>query len=100
MTRFEIISNRSVEADLLELLEDACPGLYYTLIPEVLGRGRQGVRRGDPIWPEENTVLIIYTETAEARQGVLRAVKALKQHFPKEGIKIFAFEVEPIQLEI
>jgi hypothetical protein len=98
MTRFEIISNQSVEADLLELLDEAWPGIYYTLLPGILGRGRQGVRRGDPIWPERNALVLIYAETVEEREAVLRAVRALKKHFPREGIKLFAYEVEPIRL--
>ncbi len=65
-----------------------------TLLPEMLGRGRHGVRRGDPIWPERNALVIIYTETPEEREAVLRAVRALKKHFTREGIKLFAYEVE------
>jgi len=98
MTRFEIITNQSVEADLLEVLDEAWPGIYYTLLPGMLGRGRQGVRRGDPIWPERNALVIIYTETAEEQEAILRAVRALKKHFPGEGIKLFAYEVEPVRL--
>ena len=95
MTRFDIITNQSVEVDLLELLDEAVPGIYYTLLPGVRGRGRQGVRRGDPIWPEKNALIIIYAETADESQGVAKAVRALKKQFPNEGIKIFASQVEP-----
>lgn len=94
MTRFEIITNQSVEVDLLELLDEASPGISYTLLPGVRGRGRQGVRRGDPIWPEKNAMIIIYAETEDETRGVAKAVRALKKQFPNEGIKMFASQVE------
>ena len=99
MTRFEIITNRSVESDLLDLIDEAYPGNYYSLVPGTLGRGRQGVRQGDEVWPEKNSLVIIYTETDDKRKAVIRAVKAAKKHFPREGIKVFAFAVEPIDLD-
>ncbi len=94
MTRFEIITNQSVETDLIELLDEAHEGIFYTIIPGVLGRGRQGERRGDPVWPEKNALVIVYTENETQRLAVLRAVRALKRQFPSEGIKMFFFELE------
>ncbi len=99
MNRYEIIANRSVEEDLLELLEEARPGISYSIVPGTFGRGRQGVRRGDPVWPEKNFIMILYAEDEEQDRAVLRAVRALKTHFPKEGVKLFGFSVEPISLD-
>ena len=95
MTRFDIITNQSVEMDLLDFLDEAVPGIYYTLLPGVRGRGRQGVRRGDPIWPEKNALIIIFAENDENAQAVARAVRVLKKQFPAEGIKMFTSRIEP-----
>ena len=37
--RAEIISNQSVEEDIIERLEEAIPSIEYTVIPEIHGRG-------------------------------------------------------------
>jgi hypothetical protein len=49
---------------------------------------------GDAIWPEENFALVIWCEEEEAR-GIARAVAAVKEQFPDEGIKIFGLPGEP-----
>jgi hypothetical protein len=96
MIRFDIITNQSVEIDLLEILDEAVPGIFYTLLPGVRGRGRQGVRRGDPIWPEKNALIILFLENNEEAKAITRAVRVLKGQFPAEGIKMFASRVEPV----
>ena len=37
--RVEIISNQSVEEDIVEILEDNIPSLEYTILPTVHGKG-------------------------------------------------------------
>ena len=39
MYRVEIISNQSVQDDIIELLEQEIPDLQYTILPDVQGRG-------------------------------------------------------------
>ena len=93
MKRVEIIANRSVEQDTLHALEDACGELPYTLIPDVSGRGRQGHRRGDAVWPELNVYLLIFCDDAQAAE-IVRAMGTLKERFPREGIKVYVSAVE------
>ena len=52
MIRTEIYANRSVEEDILEEIEKRIPDFSYSLIEDVKGRGRSGVRQGTAIWPE------------------------------------------------
>ncbi|MDR2159638.1 MAG: hypothetical protein LBP23_06190 [Treponema sp.] len=91
MFRIEIIANHSVEENILEALNKEGAGKYYTKFPSVFGVGGTGPRMGDAIWPEENFALVIWCEEAEAR-AVSRAVAAVKEQFPGEGIKIFGIE--------
>ncbi|MDR2101811.1 MAG: hypothetical protein LBP43_04505 [Treponema sp.] len=88
MIRVEIIANHSVEENIFEALKNEGVGKYYTKYPNILGVGSAGPRMGDAIWPEENFALVIWCEEDEAR-GIERAVAAVKESFPGEGIKLF-----------
>ena len=88
MNRIEIIANRSVEENILEALTKEGAGKYYTMIQNVIGVGACGPRMGTAVWPEENFALIIWCEEEEA-QGIERAITAVKEKFPGEGIKLF-----------
>ena len=88
MIRIEIIANHSVEENVLEALAKENAGKYYTKYPSILGVGSTGPRMGDSVWPEENFALVIWCEEEEAR-AIERAVAAVKENFPDEGIKVF-----------
>ncbi len=88
MRRIEIIANRSVETDLMEALGRHEAARFHTKIPVAHGVGGCGPRQGDPVWPEENFVLIVYCEDAEAFQ-IREAVREVKKLFPDEGVKLF-----------
>jgi hypothetical protein len=92
LIRTEIYANRSVEEDLHEEIEKRVPGFSYSLIEDVQGRGRSGVRHGTAVWPELNVLYILYGPEEEASR-VFEAVEAVKKVFPREGIKLFQYEV-------
>jgi hypothetical protein len=87
--RMEIIANHSVEEDIFEAMERRGVGGFYTKIPSVQGVGTSNPRLGDPIWPEENFLLIIYCGEAEQ---IAQAVAEVKSRFQDEGIKLFAVQ--------
>ena len=91
--RVEIIGNRSIQEDLFEALGKAGIDSRYTMITETHGDGRSGPRQGDATWPEENFVLIVYCEKQVARE-LRRVVDGVKEHFPGEGLKMFAVKTE------
>ena len=91
MIRLEIIANHSVEADIFEALQKHAAGAFYTKVPSVQGVGSSNPRLGDPIWPEENFLLILYCGEEEASR-VARAVGEVKARFAEEGIKLFAVQ--------
>ena len=68
MYRAEIISNQSVQEDIIERLEQAIPSIEYTVIPEIHGSGVRTKKLGDTIWPEMNFVLFSYVEEDAARK--------------------------------
>ena len=88
MYRAEIISNQSVQEDIIERLEQAIPSIEYTVIPEIHGRGVRTKKLGDTVWPEMNFVLFSYVDEDVARK-IKEVVEAVKQKFPNEGISLF-----------
>ena len=86
--RAEIISNQSVQEDIIERLEKELPSIQYTVVPEIHGRGLRTKKLGDTIWPEMNFVLFAYVEEDAARK-IKEVIEAVKQRFPNEGISLF-----------
>ena len=91
--RAEIISNQSVEEDIIERLEEAIPSIEYTVIPEIHGRGLRSKKLGDTVWPEMNFVLFSYVKKEDALK-VKAVVEAVKERFPNEGISLFFTKAE------
>ncbi len=88
MKRLEIIANRSVQDDLFDRFDKKGIGCCYTILPVVHGVGNSGPRKGDSVWPEENFLVILYCDEAEAAP-VRETVEGLKKDFPDEGIRLF-----------
>lgn len=93
MFRAEIISNQSVQEDIIERLEKEIPSIEYTVIPELHGRGIRTKKLGDTIWPEMNFVLFSYIDDDNA-QKIKEVVAAVKKRFPNEGISLFFTKAE------
>ena len=91
MKRMELIANRSVEKEIIEALENEIQNFYYTLLPEIFGRGKKQYRLGTAIWPETNFLLIAYLDDQNAAKA-LNIVRQVKEQFPEEGIKLFMMD--------
>ena len=89
--RIEIVSNQSVQDEIIKLMEQEIPEIEYTLIPTVQGRGRSSKKLGDTTWPEQNFVLFAYIEK-EVALKVKAIISAVKKKFPTEGITLFCTE--------
>ena len=93
MTRCEIIANQSVQDEIISLMEEHIPGVLYTIIPTVVGRGKNSYKMGSATWPETNFILISYVEDKEV--SVMKAIiAAVKKKFAGEGIKLFLVKAE------
>ncbi|MGN0728736.1 PG0541 family transporter-associated protein [Treponema sp.] len=93
MYRIEIISNKSVEEDIIQALELYVPGILYTTFPLAYGRGGDDRKLGNTTWPEKNFVLVSYIEDDEL-QKIRSVIRAVKQKFKSEGIKLFIVKAE------
>ena len=93
MTRCEIIANQSVQDEIVSLMEEHIPGVLYTIIPMVTGRGKNSYKMGNGTWPETNFVLISYVDDGQV--AMMKAIiKAVKERFADEGIKLFLVKAE------
>lgn len=93
MTRCEIIANQSVQDEIVSLMEEHIPGVLYTIIPTVTGRGKNSYKMGNGTWPETNFVLISYVDDGQV--AMMKAIiKAVKERFAGEGIKLFLVKAE------
>ena len=88
MKRIEIFANVSVRDTLFGAFAKHRVVRNYSLIPVVHGNGSSGPRHGDEVWPEENFMLIVYCQEAEAG-GIREAVAEVKAVFENEGVKLF-----------
>ena len=95
MVRIEIVANKSVEDDITKTLERYVQGILYTKFPLAFGRGGDDRKLGNSTWPETNFVLASYVED-EALDTVKTVIKAIKQKFPGEGIKLFAVRAQEL----
>ncbi|MBO6176174.1 MAG: hypothetical protein J6O39_01340 [Treponema sp.] len=93
MYRAEIIANQSVQDDIIEVLEENIPGILYTTVPLVTGRGKSSYKLGTSTWPETNFLMISYIEDEE-KAAVKKIIAAVKEKFPDEGIKVFFVKSE------
>lgn len=98
MYRSEIYANRSVEEDVIEEIERRIPEANYSVIEEVRGKGRSGVREGTAVWPELNVLFILFGTREEAFL-IAEAVAQVKRSFPREGVKLFQYEVTALERE-
>lgn len=86
--RAEIISNQSVEDDIIERLEENIPDIQYTILNDVHGKGLKTRKMGSAAWPEQNFILYTYVDGDAARK-IKAMIEEVKVKFPKEGISLF-----------
>ena len=94
--RAEIISNQSVEDDIIELLEQEIPDIQYTLMNDIHGKGLRTKKLGSAAWPEQNFVLYAYVDK-EAAKKIKEIMASVKKRFPNEGISLFFTKCEEIE---
>lgn len=93
MTRCEIIANQSVQDEIVSLMEEHIPEVLYTIIPTVVGRGKNSYKMGSSTWPETNFILVSYVKDEQV--ATMKAIiKAVKEKFVGEGVKLFFVQAE------
>ena len=89
MNRLDVILDQTIEDIFIERLNQKLPKAPYTLIRGALGTGASGPRMGTAVWPEENSLFVIYAgeEATETIRGILNDMRSAH---PNNGITAFA----------
>lgn len=83
-----IVYDRAVDADLTQRLE-ALGIEGYTKLHDAEGKGGQGIKRGDPVFPGLNNLLLIAT-TPEKAATIAQTLRAMQDEYAvKPGITIW-----------
>ena len=90
MKRIEIIFNQALEEDILESIKDIPEAQFYTIIPNVKGKGYSNPKMGDSVWPEFNELLFMYVENEIAVEKIKKAISIVQKKYPKEGLAVFS----------
>ncbi|HOF85312.1 MAG TPA: hypothetical protein PLV73_03740 [Treponemataceae bacterium] len=88
MKRIEIIFSQALEEDILSALSKVPEAQFYTIIPEVWGKGYSTPKMGSPVWPETNEIMIIYCDD-DVEPKITGPVKELQAKYTREGLAYF-----------
>jgi hypothetical protein len=85
ITRLVVIMSAAIEEDFLLGLEKYRPGMRYTKMAAVAGRGYSVPKLGDAVWPQLDTAFVLFCDDDET-DVVLRVVKELRVTYLGEGL--------------
>jgi len=88
LIRVEIVYNQTLLENIIERFEKYNVGHKYTVIPTVHGKGRLGEKLGNAVWPEENSIMIIFTDLEKAKTIRMIVDEIIKKH-PDDGINVY-----------
>ncbi len=95
MKRVEIVLNQSIEEDFFSRLEKEQIKRFYTKFVDAEGEGCQIPKKGTPIWPQLNNVIVMVLED-EYIPAVRQIVEDLRSEFPDEGVFASVSDVETL----
>ena len=93
MKRLEIIFSQSIDEDFIQKCAQKDVGKHYTKIPSVLGCGYSDPKMGNEIWPQFNTMYIIYCSEDEEKI-IVSIIEELRKEYVGEGISCFVSDAE------
>lgn len=93
MKRMEIIFSQSIDEDFVQKCAEKDVGKFFTKIPAVLGHGFSEPKMGDGIWPQLNTMYIIFC-TGDEEKIILSILEDLRKEYIGEGIACFVSDAE------
>lgn len=88
MKRIEIIFSQAIEEDILDALSKVPEAQFYTIIPQVWGKGYSTPKMGSPVWPETNEIMIIYCDDV-VESKITGPIKELQAKYAHEGLAYF-----------
>lgn len=95
--KFMIIAySEALDDEVMAALDGVGGGCCYTKWTKVLGKGsRSGPHLNDHVWPKANNVLALALTGGQA-DGLLAAVRRLRETHGHQGIKAFILPLEEV----
>lgn len=93
MKRMEIIFSQSIDEDFIQKCAEKDVGKFYTKLPSVLGKGFSEPKMGDSIWPQFNTMYVIFCPEDEEKI-ITSIIEDLRKQYIGEGIACFVSDAE------
>jgi hypothetical protein len=84
-TRYDVILSSAIEEDFLQGMESRVPNFRYTKLSNVTGRGYSVPKLGDAVWPQLNSVFVLYCDEHEG-DAVLAVIEDLRKRYVGEGL--------------
>jgi len=88
MLRIEIIGDATLEEEVRKGLGRIRKGLGHSSIYPVSGQGVKGGRFGANVWPEENTLFLMYLPE-EDLEKVQLLISTIRSQYPHNGLAAF-----------
>lgn len=97
MKRIEVIISKAIEEDFEELYRKECTKMQvackFTKVPGVYGQGNSCPKLGTSVWPQENSMYIIYCD-AKIAERIKKVVTAINDEYIGEGAAAFISDAE------
>ena len=97
MKRIEVILSQAIAVDFEEEYTKICKkeGIKakFTKVENVVGQGNSNPKLGDSIWPQLNSVYIIYCEE-NVSEKIRLALENINKNYPSEGAAAFSSDAE------
>ena len=93
--RVEIICMQALEEDFMQAFAERRVAARYTKLAGVMGAGYSNPCLGDAIWPQLNTMFIIYCTEADTAT-IKDIVWDLRDKYRTEGIACFVSSAEEV----
>lgn len=88
MTRIEIVMDQTVEDIFIERIHETGERVAFTLVRGALGNGESGPRMGTAVWPEVNSLFVMYVDE-EGLEGIKKILADMRTAHPHNGISAF-----------
>ena len=96
MKKIELILSAAIEEDFITKCEEN--GIQaYTKLGDARGIGNSVPKQGDEVWPQFNTLFIIYCNDKKV-EAIKTIIANLREQYPSEGIACFVLEASVLEV--
>lgn len=99
MKRIDIILSQAIKDDFIEYYTELCTAekvkCKFTMIDNIMGQGNTNPKMGDAIWPQLNTMFIIFCDD-NMPEKISKLMARLNKEYIGEGAASFISDAEEL----